>query len=92
MFVIIAAIIAFNSNTVHGIRVVHKSIENSVNNEYSDAIELTSKKYKAPEEGDYVNEKVIEDEKLDKKDKAEMEKKQAQQNKEIDIGSKFVSL
>ena len=43
-----------NSDTISG------------NNDYTDAVEIAEKNYKAPEDGDYVNTKIIEDEKLDK--------------------------
>ena len=44
------------------IRINHKINLDTINNDYTDAVELTSAKYKAPEDGDYVNTKVIEDE------------------------------
>lgn len=37
----------------------------SLNEDYKDAIALTSHEYQAPTDGDYVNLKMIEDQKLD---------------------------
>jgi len=41
-------------------------------------------------EGDYVNTKIIEDEQLDKKEKAEMAMKTATVEKEKEIGDNFM--